>query len=543
LKLPFALRPLLRRVLRIRREKLSSTAEDRTEHAAFRAFVESTIDNEAYLHANPDVRAAGIKPVEHWLEHGLYEGRTLSPRVVVQRGVMPTHWRLQTVRRFIWRGEAIVISGSLPVSLLQQIMNQAKHEPAVLAPGALALPHLRWHEAQDLSVRDGVNASSLFDAIKERPKVVLVIPMLRVGGAEKYGADLIEALVAAGIGPGLVLVTDQTARESEGWQELAILAPLRELPILHWRDACNGFGYGDPRVLANFLNALRPKAVVVINSRLGLDMVTRYGRALSQGAFLCCTYFSMGIDALGAVFGTRFPRLTVPHAMALTDNEPMAETLKNLYDGIKGPGIAMLPGRIQPAPDSVFSARLEARLRRITAEKLPKIWAWVSRCEPSKGTAILGALAALRPSDRFEVLGPLHDTMQGLGLALPNIVHRGVVADIALVDFSMHDGFIFTSLFEGMPNIVLEMSQHAIPMVLADVGGLRDTLDDSAVVFIKHAATTAATGAAFAEALDRVASLTAYQVTSMARTAQMQVMARHAPENHARAAARLFGLS
>lgn len=35
-------------------------------------------DGEAYLAANPDVAAAGVPPGEHWLEHGLYEGRPLA---------------------------------------------------------------------------------------------------------------------------------------------------------------------------------------------------------------------------------------------------------------------------------------------------------------------------------------------------------------------------------------------------------------------------------------------------------------------------------
>ena len=44
----------------------ATTAED----LAFKTFVQANFDGEGYLFDNPDVAAAGVDPLEHWLEWG-----------------------------------------------------------------------------------------------------------------------------------------------------------------------------------------------------------------------------------------------------------------------------------------------------------------------------------------------------------------------------------------------------------------------------------------------------------------------------------------
>ena len=100
----------------------------------------------------------------------------------------------------------------------------------------------------------------------------------------------------------------------------------------------------------------------------------------------------------------------------------------------------------------------------------------------------------------------------------------------------------FTSLFEGMPNVVLEISQHAIPMILSDVGGLRETFADSAL-FVAHQSDSAETASLFGAALDRVAAMDDAAITAMVCARAQRALARHSPAAHACAVAEIFGLS
>ena len=109
----------------------------------------------------------------------------------------------------------------LPKSITRQILQQARHDPAVLAPGAaLALPALRQCSSIDVHERGGIDATGLA-ALPMRPKTVLVLSRLVAGEAEKYAADLLDALRTAGDGPMLVVLTEQSAADAGGLDEIS----------------------------------------------------------------------------------------------------------------------------------------------------------------------------------------------------------------------------------------------------------------------------------------------------------------------------------
>ena len=128
-----------------------------------------------------------------------------------------------------------------------------------------------------------------------------------------------------------------------------------------------------------------------------------------------------------------------------------------------------------------------------------------------------------------------------MSLSLPNITYRGVLTDISVADFTEYDGFVFTSLSEGMPNIVLEMSQHAIPMVLADVGGLRDTFDDRAALFVPLIDDIEQSASYFKRALDRVANLSPLESRTMVESARIQAIKKHSPSVYLKNVTALVG--
>lgn len=487
-----------------------------------------------YLTANPDLAAGGVDPVAHWLSHGFREQRSPSPGVAVRSGMRAeraapgTGWI-----RMVCQGEPLAVRiRPLSRSVIDQIGSQLRHDPSAAAVGRRAIAGLRQFEACDLLDRDSFDCEALFAGITSRPDAVIVMPWLVTGGAEKYAADITAALMSMGCHV-LVIVTEHTADQDAGWQERAILAPLRMADVVHWKTAFAAPDEQGTR-LARLLNGIRPRDVFVFNSRLGYEAVARYGRSLSTFARLYCAYFSLGIpDAEGVTYGRIFPRRTCIHATTLTDNEPTCEALDALYGALPGPGTLVLPPCVRQASLGEFESRLACRTARPRAAG--KRWAWVSRVEPYKGTAILGRLASLRPQDRFDVYGPLHAAPADLGIDAPNIICHGAIPDVLAADFTTYDGFVFTSLFEGMPNVVLEMSQHGLPMVLADVGGLRGTFTDDDVHFVSTSQAPAAGATAFDEALSRVASLPEAEHLARARRARAAVARRHSPEAFAAA--------
>ena len=340
-KRAFRVRSVFRRLRRFGRAHIPSPEIESASNTRFRAFVRSTIDAGAYLDANPDVRAERVDPADHWLNHGFSEDRALAPNALVQKGLAPGHWRPDTVHHFRWQDEAVTISGPMPATLSAQIVAQAHHEPAVLAPGERALPYLRWFEARDLPIRDGVDDRALFESISEQPRAVLVMPMLRTGDAENYALDLLDALIVSGGGPVLLIVTEQSAAEAAAWRDQSPIGSIRDAAVVSWRDACGTVARDRTRLFANFLNALRPSAIIVLRSRVGLDVIAHHGLGLSAAARLCCIFVGAANEAPSETDDFRFARATLPYALALTDSATTAAELERLYGGSRGPGIAV----------------------------------------------------------------------------------------------------------------------------------------------------------------------------------------------------------
>jgi glycosyltransferase involved in cell wall biosynthesis len=525
-----------------RRKDLFVFVRDFEKEMPFLAILAEHFDEDWYLQKHPDIAAAKLDPFDHWLFHGINEGRQFAPGVEVRLGKDVKKLTSCAWRHFTWRGLPVALMISkIPQFVMDQIKAQGGHDPSILSPGVLAIPQLPIFAGDDLFSRDGIDLRSILDAFAENPTIVIFVEWLVVGGAEKYAADLIDALIDMGSKSVLVLVTGQSANEAADWPAQGILKPFERVRVVFWRDVVGGPCYDAPTVLARLMNVVRPAHLVIINSHHGLEMVSKFGRGLSQFARMYCAFFGLGVDGLGVPYGVRYPKKTGRFSISLTDNDMTAEVLRNRYAVLNGPGISVLPPRVNPISSDVFKKRMIKRIRRATGSRRRHRWVWVSRIERFKGTAILAELARLRVGDRFDLFGPAHESLESLGLSSGNIEHRGVLDDVANADFSSYDGFVFTSLFEGMPNVVLEMSQHAIPMVLANVGGLRDTFDDTAAVFVDHSSDWAKTAVSFSVALDQISSLTQKELAEMATAARNQVLLRHAPEVHTDNVRRLFG--
>lgn len=496
----------------------------------FQAFVEKHFDAALYLSTNPDVARAGHDALTHWTKHGLREERAissdLSARVVSADALRdPQLTYVSFGKRLI----EVRNRHELPGAVLSQLRAQAEHEPLIFGPGALALPNLPIHTLGKVPV----DLDGLACCFETKPKVIFVIPLLAIGGAEKYAADICRVLQDRKAGPIAVIVTDQKEKDATGWQDLSIIEPFRDTRILFWRDLCSN--HADPQMLASLLAYLAPDIIFVTYSGICLQAITRHGKRLSQKSRIFCTFFSLGKDGLGAPYAVTYARFTTSFATSITDNNVVAAILDRRFEAL-GKRTAVIPPRAPLASREVFERMLAGREWATEGEGFS--WVWVSRLDKAKGLDVLRQLAVLRPGDTFDLYGPAPAPLDQLGLDLPNIRYRGILKDTANADFSSYHGFLFTSPLEGMPNVVLEMSQHAIPMIISNVGGLPETFDTESAIIVQTHEQVPTTAAAFCKACDRLGAMPAAERAVMARRAYEAVSARHSADVfHARVCA------
>lgn len=468
-----------------------------------------------YGQLHPDVTG---DPFEHFAAAGFAERRRPHPGFLITADgtgdVVFVHRKAGAESRY-------VVRNSMPPAIVDQIMAQGLLDPTVFAPGHETLPFLVQRRSTSIIEREGFDQRALMDAIGRRADVVILHPGLCVGGAEKYMAQMVQCLGSELRLRPLVMTTLATAEADGEALSLDILRPLRSVQVLSLRPHI-GKARDPVLTLALLLLALRPKHVFVINSELGLQSIREYGRVLSSAMKLYVSFFSESPFARGAPYATRYLFDVIPHARIFADNRAVLRALsERLGDQVKE-RFLLIPQSVDMPSDERFEATLTARRR---PDSSPPRALWVSRWSRAKATDVVEQLAILRPDISIDAYGVHADAEFP---AIQNLHRHPVLPSLDGLSLERYDAFIFTSYFEGMPNVVLELAARGIPIIASDVGGLRETLDDGSVDYVAMSDRNATrTAQMFSSALDSVRGRSDQETLGRLRRARASVGARH----------------
>ena len=219
----------------------------------------------------------------------------------------------------------------LAPSLCRKILDQARHDPSVVAFGAAALPRLQRH-VRELASSRGFSAAALLDGVAAPVEVLLIVSRLD-GPALDRLATLLASLREAGATSFAVIVTDKH-RTARGADALGA-----DVGVLSWPDRYSGPAQDAARNLALFVHALGAPVVISLEDRLGLETIGQYGRALKAFHRL---YVALDADPAEPFTAIYHLRQTAPHATVLAFSEAEADALRASSAGLDGLGIAVL---------------------------------------------------------------------------------------------------------------------------------------------------------------------------------------------------------
>ncbi|MGE3888120.1 MAG: glycosyltransferase [Vicinamibacterales bacterium] len=187
-----------------------------------------------------------------------------------------------------------------------------------------------------------------------------------------------------------------------------------------------------------------------------------------------------------------------------------------------------LPGRRPPlvneAQVAVRTTRTKHRVlwaSRLDAEKRPELLPLIARrlAEAAPGVSI----------DVFgrAVLGPFDvSAFDGLD----NLRYHGSYQGFESLDHAAYDCFLYTSWFDGLPNVVLEAMAAGLPVIAPAVGGLGEmVIDGETGVLLTLQGDDEATARAYATAIARMVGSPGTR-TALARAALRRLKARHGSE-------------
>lgn len=426
----------------------------------------------AYVERNPDL-PEGVDPFHHYLTRGQAEGRVGAPfgefeSLSEMLGLTPAE------AERLWRARHDDLSQRLAEGELgHQAERAAEHEPLI---------GMGWSQAMDVKIppfhselialRTGLMWRLLKAAGHRRVKYVICVNRARFGAAPRVEGHIARALAGAhGPEEVLVITTDRAGEMPPGKLpegvrhiDFAAIVDNRLRP--------------DPRqrLLVEFLRALRPEAVFNVNSRLMWDLYAPYGIALAYTTRLYSSLLCNEQTPEGYWTGyplRRFYRHFDLLSATLTDSAFLADELRGRYMPLpdQADRLQVLPNPVDP------SIPLAPRPGEAPARR-PQIF-WAGRMDRQKRVDLVVEIAAALPEADIRLWGEAVLDGPRLPEVLPsNLSLQGTYAHFADLPLSEADLWLYTSAWDGVPSILLEVGMTGVPIVGSDVGGTAEVLRD-----------------------------------------------------------------
>ena len=317
--------------------------------------------------------------------------------------------------------------------------------------------------------------------------VALIIPGIdRIGGAERQVILLAKGLVNRGWRVSVVALTGSGG--NEGAELVAAGAGFLSLGMRK--------GLADPRGWVRFTRWLWREGPEVVHAHLPhAAWLARWTRLAAPTRVVVDTLHSSSIGSLGRRLGYRMSNWLPDKVTAVSRAVAWPHLSAQMVSSSK---LVLLPNGVDVEawrPDTVARTAVRRELG-LTDEFL---WFAAGRLEPVKGyAALLAAMARTPESTQLAIAGsgPLLNELLLLvaQFGLDRRVHfLGFEPDVRRW-MQAADGFVLSSLWEGLPMGLLEAASCALPAIATDVSGTREVIIDGQTGWLAPIVEVAALG-------------------------------------------------
>jgi glycosyltransferase involved in cell wall biosynthesis len=268
-----------------------------------------------------------------------------------------------------------------------------------------------------------------------------------------------------------VIITDSSERSSRNWFPQGV-----NLIVLDDYISPQHFGERSD-FLYKILRATSPKRVHIINSIAGWILMKQYGQVMEKSMEIYGNFYAFQYDDDGSIVGfikeyfeDCFPFLK----KVFSDNRRVKIDLIKTFDLDEQEA-----NKLEVAYNPVRFEECE-RSSQGSSERFSVLWA--GRLDAEKLPHHIAALASRIPEMDFYVYGSPAVDKGGIPPYLEgheNIKLCGKFDRFTeIFDSRPYDCFLFTSKWEGMPNVILEAIYCGIPVVAPDIGGVAEVVVD-----------------------------------------------------------------
>jgi glycosyltransferase involved in cell wall biosynthesis len=471
------------------REVEGTTAPERelmpvgsTSRSAFKAFYRSQLRPRMPEQLDAQLRRLyfGVFPegAKHWL-------RTL-PKTIQTRSMAGARHGWSTARRasraavpapirralrsayHSWRHaphDHHLQSSRLPVWLLEDWREAHENEPLIF-PSAVRLAST--YIAVD-PPRSAVGDAYL-DVCRQLgepwPSHVYLVPWLTTGGSDLTALNYVNSLHQQGWAERILVIATED-RDSPWANRLP-----EGVSFLPFGRLYGQLSLADRKcLLIRLLLQMAPRMIHNLNSFLGYEAFVTHGRALSQASSLLGHVFCYDRTTEGARVGypvDHVPRCFDVLSAVISDNQSLLDEIHQIYH--------LDPARLLVHYQPV-TLQTEAPPRIASTNEPLKIL-WAGRLDRQKRVDILNAVARACAAEDFEfhAFGSRVLDLYGPVPTGPNMTYHGPFDGFGQLPSQDFDVLLYTSEWDGLPNVPQEAMARGLVVVASDSGGVKELI-------------------------------------------------------------------
>lgn len=341
-----------------------------------------------------------------------------------------------------------------------------------LYPTTECLKRLKSYDSDaDFSV--GLCYYELVKNLKHLPDYVFIVPWVVAGGADKVLINYLKAFQNAHPKWHIAVITtlpseNAWAKFLPGNTELVDFGNLSKMCKLEDYDW----------LFSRLITQLKCKKLHIINSEFAYNWVAAHQELVAKNYHLNVSLFCY--DIIPNTSGKGFFDYADPYLVNIypvvnhiyTDNQAVIDRVieKNGFDAEK------LTVEYQPIDIAI---REPEAPKRGEDGKIHILWA--SRISEQKNPELLKKIAEKLSPDKYQidVYGRI-DGEYGKGFFsdTPVINYHGAYNEIESLDLGKYQLFLYTSLIDGVPNILLEIAALGLPIIASDAGGVKEFIKE-----------------------------------------------------------------
>jgi len=354
-----------------------------------------------------------------------------------------------------------------------------------LEPELFPDPNIEFHIITDF-IRPSLVGRHYLDLCQlygEKATHVLMVPWLKSGGADLVVLNYVKALSAHKMAERVVVISTENA--DSPWA--------KKLPMeVQFIEFGKRYSHLSPeeqeKLLTRLFLQLQPRVIHNINSLLGYNIFIKYGKAITETSRLYACAFCEDVTPEGRSIG--YPVCFLPRCFdsltaVLSDNQHILDKLRDTF------AFEREKLFVHYQPMTVDTSRPESRDAR-TKNSLDILWA--SRLDIQKRPDVLIKVAEKCKTMpfTFHIYGsPVYGTSEhevknfiDCLNALPNVRYYGPFDGLPSLPTERFDLFLYTSQWDGLPNVLLEAVSLGLPVIASSTGGISELISDGETGFI-----------------------------------------------------------